>query len=75
MALKSRKVAIVGAGLVGSNIVISLVTQGVCDELILIDISQEKALGEILDLGYCIEYLNKNIKIKVGSYKEVRMLK
>ena len=62
-------------GLVGLNTVISLVTQGVCDELILIDISQEKALGEILDLGYCIEYLNKNIKIKVGSYKEVLMLK
>lgn len=70
MGLKSRKVAIVGAGLVGSSTAISLVTQGVCDELILIDINKEKALGEVLDLRHCIEYLNKNIKIKVGSYED-----
>lgn len=70
MALKSRKVAIVGAGLVGSSTAISLVTQGVCDELVLIDINKEKALGEVLDLRHCIEYLNKNISVNVGEYKD-----
>lgn len=70
MALRSRKVAIVGAGLVGSSTAISLVTQGGCDELVLIDINKEKALGEVLDLRHCVEYLNKNISIKVGDYED-----
>ena len=70
MFSKRRKVAIVGTGLVGSSIAFSLITQGVCDEIIMIDINKEKALGEVLDLKHCIEYLNRNTKIRVGSYEE-----
>lgn len=70
MFLKRRKVAIVGTGLVGSSTAFSLITQGVCDEVLLIDINKEKALGEVMDLNHCIEYLNRNTKIKVGSYEE-----
>ncbi|WP_066889016.1 L-lactate dehydrogenase [Clostridium nigeriense] len=70
MVSKRRKVAIVGTGLVGSSTAFSLITQGVCDEVLLIDINKEKALGEVMDLNHCIEYLNRNTKIKVGSYEE-----
>lgn len=70
MFLKIRKVAIVGTGLVGSSIAFSLITQGVCDEILMIDINKEKALGEVMDLKHCIEYLNRNTKIKVGNYEE-----
>ena len=37
MKITTRKVAIVGCGLVGSTTAFSLVTQGVCDEVMLID--------------------------------------
>ena len=70
MFSKTRKVAIVGTGLVGSSTAFSLITQGVCDEVLMIDINKEKALGEVMDLKHCIEYLNRNTKIKVGSYEE-----
>ena len=70
MFSKRRKVAIVGTGLVGSSTAFSLITQGVCDEVIMIDINREKALGEVMDLKHCIEYLNRNTKIRVGSYEE-----
>lgn len=70
MFSKTRKVAIVGTGLVGSSTAFSLITQGVCDEIIMIDINREKALGEVMDLKHCIEYLNRNTKIRVGSYEE-----
>lgn len=70
MFSKRRKVAIVGTGLVGSSTAFSLITQGVCDEVIMIDINKEKALGEVMDLKHCIEYLNRNTKIRVGSYEE-----
>ena len=72
MFSKRRKVAIVGTGLVGSSTAFSLITQGVCDEVIMIDINREKALGEVMDLKHCIEYLNRNTKIRVGSYEECR---
>ncbi|MDV4152774.1 L-lactate dehydrogenase [Clostridium sp. AL.422] len=70
MFSKTRKVAIVGTGLVGSSTAFSLITQGVCDEVLMIDINREKALGEVMDLKHCIEYLNRNTKISVGSYEE-----
>lgn len=70
MFSKRRKVAIVGTGLVGSSIAFSLITQGVCDEILMIDLNKEKALGEVMDLNHCIEYLNRNTKIRVGSYEE-----
>ena len=57
MALKSRKVAIVGTGLVGSSTAFSLITQGVCEEILMIDLNKERALGEAMDLNHCIEYL------------------
>ena len=70
MFSKIRKVAIVGTGLVGSSTAFSLLTQGVCDEILMIDINKEKALGEVMDLKHCIEYLNRNTKIRVGDYQE-----
>ena len=72
MISKIRKVAIVGTGLVGSSTAFSLLTQGVCDEILMIDINREKALGEVMDLNHCIEYLNRNTKVKVGSYEECK---
>lgn len=70
MAIRSSKVAIVGCGLVGSSTAFSLVTQGVCDEVMMIDINEEKALGEVLDLKDSIKYLDRNVKVKTGTYAE-----
>ena len=70
MKITTRKVAIVGCGLVGSTTAFSLVTQGVCDEVMLIDINKERAHGEMLDMRDSIEYLNRNVKVKTGTYAE-----
>lgn len=70
MALKARKIAIVGTGLVGSSTAFSIITQGICEEVIMIDINEERALGEAMDLTHCIEYLDQNVKIKKGAYKD-----
>lgn len=45
-----RKVGIIGAGHVGSDVAFSLVTQGICDEIILIDRVEAKAESEALEL-------------------------
>ncbi len=70
MTINRSKVVIVGAGLVGSSTAFSLITQGVCDEVMIIDINKEKAWGEVTDLCHSIEYLNRNVKVSEGSYKD-----
>jgi len=70
MSLKKSKVAIIGTGLVGSSTAFSLITQGVCDEILMIDINEERALGEVMDLNHCIEYLNRNTKVIRGCYDQ-----
>lgn len=70
MKISTRKVAIVGCGLVGSTTAFSLVTQGICDEVMMIDINEERAYGEMLDLRDSIEYLNKNVRVVKGSYDQ-----
>jgi len=70
MGLRKSKVAIVGTGLVGSSTAFSLITQGVCDEILMLDINEERALGEVMDLNHCIEYLNRNTKVIKGSYEQ-----
>ena len=70
MAIQKTKIAVVGCGFVGSSVAFSLVTQGVCDEILMIDINKERAYGEALDLKHGIEYLNRNIKIETGTYED-----
>lgn len=72
MALNKSKIAIIGAGLVGSTTAFNLITQGVCDEILMIDINKEKAYGEVMDLNHCIEYLNRNTKVVTGEYKDCK---
>ncbi len=36
----------------------------------LIDINEERAYGEMLDMRDSIEYLNRNVKVKTGTYAE-----
>ena len=62
------KVAIIGAGLVGSSTAFSLLTQGLCDEILLVDRDAERAHGEMMDLRDGIDYLGRNIRVTAGGY-------
>lgn len=68
MLIRRNKVVIVGAGMVGSATAFSMVTQGLCDDIMLVDINKEKANAEALDLINSIEYLNRNTIVKAGDY-------
>jgi L-lactate dehydrogenase len=70
MKINKTKVAIIGCGLVGASTGFSLLTQGVCDEILMLDINQEKALGEVLDMRDDVEYLNRNTKVMTGTYED-----
>ncbi|MGL4771949.1 MAG: L-lactate dehydrogenase [Clostridium sp.] len=70
MSLKSRKIAIIGTGLVGSSCAFSLVNQCVCDEILMIDIDEERAKGEAWDLTHGVEFMSQRTKIRNGKYSE-----
>ena len=70
MKMTKKKVAIVGCGLVGATTAFSLETQGICDEILMIDINHERAVGEMMDLNDSLEYLGRNVKVKTGTYAD-----
>ena len=70
ITINRSKVVIVGAGLVGSSTAFSLTTQGVCDEVMILDINKDKARGEVMDICHGIEYLNRNVKVTTGEYSD-----
>jgi len=68
----SRKVAVVGTGFVGTSIAYSMINQGIINELVLIDVNQEKAEGEALDLLDGMSWAQENIKVWAGDYQDCR---
>ncbi|MEB6323059.1 L-lactate dehydrogenase [Staphylococcus xylosus] len=68
--IKSNKVVLIGDGAVGSSYAFALVAQGVADELVIIDLAEEKVKGDVMDLNHAAPYGGSPIKIKAGSYKD-----
>lgn len=69
---KDRKVVLVGTGFVGMSMAYSFLTSGGVDELVLIDVDKEKALGEAMDLQHGLPYARNKIVIKTGDYEECK---
>ncbi|MGB4659328.1 MAG: L-lactate dehydrogenase [Mobilitalea sp.] len=72
MQISRNKVVIIGAGQVGTTVAFSLLVQEVCAEIVLVDINEQKAIGEAMDLQHGIEYFRRNTKIKAGTYAECK---
>lgn len=70
--VKKRKVVIVGAGFVGMSMAYSVLNQGGVEELVLIDIDENKTVGEAMDLSHGLPYAPQRMKIKAGDYKECK---
>ncbi|PAT02300.1 L-lactate dehydrogenase [Candidatus Izimaplasma bacterium ZiA1] len=69
--MQKSKVVIIGTGFVGMSYAYALVNQGGCEELVLIDVNNEKAVGEAMDLNHGLAFAPRKMKIKAGDYKEV----
>jgi len=46
------KISVIGAGKVGSTAAFLIVERGLCDELVIVDVNKEKAIGEAMDLKH-----------------------
>ena len=66
-----NKVVIIGCGNVGMSYAFSLLNQKTAvNELVLIDINEEKTIGEAMDLNHGLPYSPSKIDIKAGNYSD-----
>ncbi len=63
------KVTIIGAGSVGSTIAYTLAIGGIASEIVIIDINDEKALGEALDIRQGTPFCPP-VSIYAGTYRD-----
>ena len=70
MSYRDSKVVVVGAGKVGSTTAFSIVNQGLCEDVRLIDVDRERAVGEALDMGDSVFFMSRNMSVHAGGYDE-----
>lgn len=68
-----NKIVLIGCGNVGMAYAYALVNQHTyVSELVLIDVNEEKTIGEAMDLNHCIPYAPSKIKVRVGDYSDCK---
>ncbi|AJY74622.1 L-lactate dehydrogenase [Paenibacillus beijingensis] len=72
MGSKVRKVAIVGVGHVGSSCAYAMVNQSVCDEMMLIGRTPQRARAHALDLSHCVDFTHSRTKVYAGTYADCK---
>ncbi len=68
--IDKRKVVLVGTGFVGMSMAYALLNQGGINELVLIDVQKEKAIGEAMDLSDGVPCAPSRMVIKAGDYED-----
>lgn len=68
-----NKVVIIGCGNVGMSYAYALINQRTSvNELALIDLNEERVIGEVMDLNHGLAFAPQQIDIHLGSYKDCR---
>src|SRR5690554_2248032 len=67
----SNKIVIVGAGFVGATSAYAIMNWGLASEIVLIDLNEEKAEGEAMDLSHGAAFV-KPVKIRNGGYEDCK---
>lgn len=70
--MANRTVALVGCGQVGMSYAYALLNSDICNELILIDVNEEKAKGEAMDLNHGLAFSPSHMRISAGSYSDCK---
>ncbi len=68
--INDRKVAIIGCGFVGSASAFALMQSGLFSEMVLIDVDEERAEGEALDISHGTAFASP-CEIHAGTYDDI----
>lgn len=64
------RVALIGTGFVGSSYAFALMNQGVANELVMIDVNEKKAQGDVKDLNHGKAFAPNPMHIRFGTYED-----
>lgn len=67
--LDGPKIAVIGAGFVGTTCAYSLLIQGLASQIAIIDIDKQRAEGEAMDLNHGVPFAHP-VKIWAGDYTD-----
>lgn len=68
--VSTRKVGIVGVGMVGASYAFALLQRGIASELVLVDADPERAEGEAMDLGHGLPFVQATT-VRAGGYEDL----
>jgi L-lactate dehydrogenase len=66
----SRKVGIVGTGMVGASFAYALMQRSLATEIVLVDLDGERAAGEAMDLNHGLPFV-RPVTIRAGDYSDL----
>lgn len=66
-----NKITVIGSGNVGSTIAYTLTIMGLSSEIVMIDVNEEKSLGEALDIRQGVPFCNP-ATIYAGTYEDAK---
>jgi L-lactate dehydrogenase len=69
--MKPSKIAIIGAGAVGSTTTYAILVKNIAAEIVLIDIDQVRCSGEVLDLSDALSF-HRSSSIRIGSANDAK---
>lgn len=70
MLKTANKVVLVGSGAVGTSFLYSAVNQGIASEYVIIDLFEDVAKGNAIDIEDGIPHIAHNATVKQGGYEE-----
>ena len=70
--MKTRKVGIIGLGHVGAHVAYSLAIQGIADELVLVDMKEQKLASEVQDLRDAVAYMPHRVSVMGGDFPDLK---
>ncbi|AZB42110.1 L-lactate dehydrogenase [Bacillus sp. FJAT-42376] len=70
--VQTSRVVLIGTGSVGASYAFALMNQGIADELVLIDMNEEKAMGDVMDLNHGKVFAPYPTHVQSGTYEDCR---
>lgn len=68
--ITKRRIMVVGTGFVGMSFAYSMLHEKGIDEMVLVDVNQDKARGEAMDLTDGLVYADTKMKVYAGNYAD-----
>ncbi|MDO4663836.1 MAG: L-lactate dehydrogenase [Erysipelotrichaceae bacterium] len=68
--ISKRRLMLVGTGFVGMSFAYSMLHEKGIDELVLVDVNEDKARGEAMDLTDGLVYADTKMKVYAGTYAD-----